>query len=113
MSTVVEEFFGELGRRGYLPSVAKMTGSIRFDLRQDGQVDHWLLVIDQGHIRVSHENAPADCTMRTDAALFEKVVTGQANPLTAYLRGTADATGNTELLVHLRRIFPGPGPTTS
>jgi putative sterol carrier protein len=107
MPTAIEEFFGELGRREYLPTVAKMCGSVRFDLAGDDRVDHWLMVVDHGHIRVSRESAPADCTMRAHVDLFEKVVTGRANAMTAYLRGAADATGNTELLVYLRRIFPG------
>ncbi len=108
MSAAVEEFFGELGRRGHLPELAKTSGSVRFDLTQDGQVDRWLVVIERGNVRVSHENAPADCTLRADAGLIEGIITGGQNTVTAYLRGAADVTGKTELLVHLRRIFPGP-----
>jgi predicted lipid carrier protein YhbT len=113
MSSVVDEFFGELGRRGYLPELAKTSGSVRFDLTRDGQVDHWLVVIERGNVQVSRENAAADCTLRADAGLIEGIVTGRQNTVTAYLRGAADATGNTEMLIHLRRIFPGPPQAAS
>jgi hypothetical protein len=106
----VDEFFGELGRREFLPALAGLSGTIRFDLIRDGEVDHWMLAIERGKVRVSRENAAADCSLRADTGLIESILTGRTNALAAYLRGAVDATGSTEMLVHLRRIFPAAVP---
>jgi predicted lipid carrier protein YhbT len=108
VAATIDEFFDELGRRGYVPALAKQSGSIRFDIIRDGQVDRWLLLIQRGNIRVSKENLAADCTLRADAGLMERIVTGRQNPLSAFLRGAAAATGNPEMLVHMRRLLPAP-----
>ena len=108
MSDAILEFFQELGRRGHEPLLAKVTGSVRFDLVDDGRTDRWLVTVNKGVTAVSHEGGPAACTIRTDRALFERLCRGEENAIAAVLRGALICAGDVELLFAIQRIFPGP-----
>jgi hypothetical protein len=112
VTDVVEEFFDTLARRGFEPVLRQVSGAVRCDLVDGPHTDRWLVLIDRGHVRVSHDDAPADCLVRTDKETFGRIVTGQVNPLVAVLRGWAMFEGNEELILALQRLPPGPtGPT--
>jgi putative sterol carrier protein len=108
MSDDVVEFFQELGRRGRQPLLAKVTGTVRFDLVTNGRTDQWLVAIDRGDAAISHQGGPAECTIRADRALFERLCRGEANAIAAVLRGALVCAGDVELLFAIQRIFPGP-----
>jgi putative sterol carrier protein len=108
MSDDVVEFFEELGRRGHEPLLAKVTGRVRFDLVDGGRTDRWLVAVDKGDITVRHEGGQADCAIRAERALFERLCRGEENAMAAVLRGTLVCTGDVELLYAIQRIFPGP-----
>ena len=102
------EFFGALAERGHVPLLERATGTVRFELAEGKRVDRWLLVVDKGDLAVSRRNARAECTFRTDKALFERIVEGEANATAAVLRGAVIIDGDMELLVQLQKLFPGP-----
>jgi len=108
MSDDVVEFFEELGRRGHEPLLAKVTGRVRFDLVDGGRTDRWLVAVDKGDITVRHEGGQADCAIRAERALFERLCRGEENAMAAVLRGALVCTGDVELLYAIQRIFPGP-----
>jgi len=108
MSEDVVEFFEELGRRGHEPLLAKVTGRVRFDLVDGGRTDRWLVAVDKGDVTVGHEGGQADCTIRAERALFERLCCGEENAMAAVLRGALVCTGDVELLYAIQRIFPGP-----
>jgi predicted lipid carrier protein YhbT len=108
MSDDVVEFFEELGRRGHEPLLAKVTGRVRFDLVDGGRTDRWLVAVDKGDITVRHEGGQADCRIRAERALFERLCRGEENAMAAVLRGALVCTGDVELLYAIQRIFPGP-----
>lgn len=82
---------------------------MRFDLANSkAQVDHWLVAVDRGDVTITQDTAAADCTIRTDKALFERLITGKENAIAATLRGAIVCSGNVELLFAIQRIFPGP-----
>ena len=108
MSDDVVEFFEELGRRGHEPLLAKVTGRVRFDLVEGGRTDRWLVTLDKGDTVVSHKGGPAECTIRAERALFERLCRGEENAMAAVLRGALVCTGDVELLFAIQRIFPGP-----
>jgi putative sterol carrier protein len=108
MSDDVVEFFEELGRRGHEPLLAKVTGRVRFDLVDGGRTDRWLVAVDKGDITVGHEGRQADCSIRAERALFERLCRGEENAMAAVLRGALVCTGDVELLYAIQRIFPGP-----
>ncbi len=108
MSDAILELFQELGRRGHEPLLAKVTGSVRFDLVDDGRTDRWLVAVDKGDIAVSRKGGPADCTIRADRVLFERICRGEENAIAAVLRGALVCAGDVELLFAIQRILPGP-----
>jgi putative sterol carrier protein len=109
MADAVQEFFQELESKGHQPLLAKVKGSVRFDLVEDnGATDHWLVAVDLGDFTIAHGTANANCIMRADKALFEQLISGEENAIAATLRGALICTGNVELLFAIQRIFPGP-----
>jgi putative sterol carrier protein len=109
MADTIEDFFQELEEKGHQPLLAKVQGTVRFDLADaDGATDHWLVAVDHGDFTITHGDGKSDCTMRTDKTLFEKLITGEENAIAATLRGALVCTGNVELLFAMQRIFPGP-----
>jgi SCP-2 sterol transfer family len=108
MSDDVVEFFEEFGRRGQEPLLVKATGRVRFDLVDGGRTDRWLVTLDKGDTVVSHQGGLAECTIRAERVLFERLCRGEENAVAAVLRGALVCTGDVELLFAIQRIFPGP-----
>ena len=109
MADTVEEFFQELADKGHQPLLAKVKGTVRFDLENgNGPTDHWLVAVDHGDFTVTHENTAADCMIQAEKELFERLITGEENAIAATLRGALVCVGNVELLFAVQRIFPGP-----
>jgi putative sterol carrier protein len=104
----VVDFFQELDRRRQEPLLAKVTGRVRFDLVEGARTDRWLVAVDKGDIVVSHTDGPADCTIRAERGLFERLCRGEENAMAAVLRGALVCTGDVELLFAIQRLFPGP-----
>jgi putative sterol carrier protein len=102
------EFFDDLARRGHEPLLGKASGSARFDLRDGKRTERRLLTIDEGNVGVSRRNAAADCVLRADRALFDRIVAGELNFMAAVLRGEVAVGGDPKLLVLLQRLFPRP-----
>ncbi|MDH6466102.1 putative sterol carrier protein [Micromonospora sp. A200] len=108
MSNPTADFFEALGRRGHEPLLADAVGSIRFDLGQDQEVDHWLLVIRRGDVRVSREESAADCVLRGSRTTFDRIVTGRSHIYAAWVRNELRAEGDLRLARFLQRVMPGP-----
>jgi predicted lipid carrier protein YhbT len=108
MSDATEQFFQELGQRGYEPLVAKFSGRVRFDVVDGRRTDRWLVAIDKGDVAVSREGGDGDCAIRADKALFDRLANGEENAMAAVLRGALVCTGDVELLLAIQRVFPGP-----
>jgi putative sterol carrier protein len=113
MTDAAGQFFEELGTRGHEPALEKVRSTLRFDLARDGRTERWLVAVDRGDVAVSKRNAKADCVIRADGALFDRIATGQANILTALLRGAIAVEGDPDALVRFRRLFPGPQESQS
>ena len=107
MSNATDEFFDGLRRRGHEPLLQKATGTMRFDVTDQGKTARWTVAVVKGDISVSRGNGEADCVLRADKQVFEGMVSGEINPMAAVLRGTVDVTGDLELIVLFQRLFPG------
>jgi putative sterol carrier protein len=103
-------FFGELAAREHEPLLRKASGSTRFDIVDGRKTRRWLVSVDGGNIAVASRGTEADCVMRAEKALFEKVVSGRLNAVAAVLRGDLEVEGDWRLLVRMQRLFPGPRP---
>ena len=76
MGDEAAEFFEALARREHEPLLAKVTGTVRFDLVDGERLDRWLVTIDKGVVAVSHDGGTADCTLRAERTLFERLCRG-------------------------------------
>jgi putative sterol carrier protein len=101
------EFFDELDAQPH-PLLARTTGTIRFDVTHGDRTEYWHLTISKGDITVSHEPDDADSIVRVERMLFDDIVCGRANAMSAVLRGEVGVEGDPELLTRFQRMFPGP-----
>jgi putative sterol carrier protein len=109
MTDATTTFFEDLAARGHEPALAKVTGTLRFDLGNGGaRRERWLITITKGDVALSRRNAKADCVVRADRVLFDRIASGRANALAALLRGAIDVEGDRGLLLAFQHTFPGP-----
>lgn len=108
MTSATTELFTSIGRRGHENLLEKVSGTMRFDLENDHTVEHWHLAINQGDVSVTREAQPADCVVRADHGLFERMAMGEENPIAAALRNRISVEGNLRMLVLFGRLLPGP-----
>jgi putative sterol carrier protein len=107
MTDATTRFFEVLGRRRHEPLLARGGGTARFDVTNNGDMEHFLVRIDKGDIQVSREVEPADCVIRTDRDQLGDLVTGKVNAMAELLRGALVIEGDPELLVLVQRLFTG------
>ena len=108
MAASTEAFFDELAERGHEPLLEKVSGSLRFDAVDGKKTERWLVTVAKGDIRVSRQNRRADAEIRLPRTLLDELVRGEANALSALLRGAVDVAGDVSLLVLFQRFLPGP-----
>lgn len=108
MPDATAEFFDGLRQRDYQPALARKSGVVRLDVDDDGRSERWFVAIDDGNVKVSKRNQAADSIVRIDKQLLERIVTGEANAVTAVLRGAATVEGDWNLVLVFQRLFTGP-----
>jgi len=104
----IADFMDGVASRGHEPSLAKATGTVRFEVVDGRRTERWVLTVTRGELAVSRGNAHADVTLRAPRALFEQIFRGKANATAAFLRGALQIDGNVELIVLVQRLLPGP-----
>ena len=109
MANELEEFTAQLGYRGHVRLLAGTSGTVLVELDDDGRTERWYVTVKRGDVSLSKSlpkgvSAPA-CTLRTTAATFKAIRTGQLNLLAAVLRGLLDIEGRVALLVALQGLF--------
>ncbi|PZM92831.1 MAG: sterol-binding protein [Actinobacteria bacterium] len=107
MTSPTTELFTSIGRRGYESLLEKVSGTLRFDLENGHEVEHWHLVINKGDVRVTQTEDPAECVIHADHDFFDKLATGEENTLTALLRNQITVEGDSRLLMLFGRLLPG------
>jgi putative sterol carrier protein len=101
-------FFDALAERGHEPLLRKVSGRTRFEVVDGSRTRRWCVEIDKGDITVQAGSGEADCVIRADRRVFERVVTGRMNGVAAVLRGDIAVEGDWRLLVAIQRLFTGP-----
>jgi putative sterol carrier protein len=102
-----EELLAELSRRKHEPLLHNVSGTLKLDLHRSGRTEQWFLTIRRGDIEVTRRSRKADCRLRVDADLFNKIAAGEANALAAMLRGALAVDGDLELMMLFQRLLPG------
>jgi SCP-2 sterol transfer family len=109
MTDATSAFFHQLEARAHEPALARVTGTLRFDIVQEHpQTARWLVRVKRGEIAVAHENGEADCVVCVDKALFDGIAQGHVNAFAALLRGALKVEGDIALLALFQRLFPEP-----
>lgn len=101
-------FFAELATRDDQPLLRKAMGATRFEIRDGKRMRQWVVRVDKGTIDVAAGRGDAQCVIRVEKTVFDKVVTGRLNAVAAVLRGDIAVEGDWRLLVRIQRLFPGP-----
>lgn len=102
------EFLEGLSRTGHLTMFEQLDGTLRLDLREGSEIDSWMVVVRHGDVEVSHGKQDSDCVITTDRVFFDRIVDGEANALSALLRGMIRIEGSLRLALSLGRALPGP-----
>ena len=97
-----KDFFDSLESRADATKIAGMTNSYLFDIEGEGQ---WLVNVADGAIKVTEGAGEADATIETSAETFEKIVSGEQNPTTAYMTGKLKIKGDMGAAMKLQKIF--------
>lgn len=113
MSEPIEEFFERLTDGVPDRLLRRADGTLRIDLTSGTTTERWFITIGKDAVSVSHRNAKADAVIRTSKDLFEGMVTGNVNAMTAALRGVVSLEGDPSLLVLFQRALPGPPSTAT
>ncbi len=106
--TATSEFFAFVANRSPEPLIRNVTGTIRFDLADGSNTEHWLLTFNKGEVGVANRKAPANSVVRADRAVFDEIAAGTKNAFAAFLRGAVVVEGDMELVVHFFRLLPAP-----
>jgi len=85
------------------PEIREAVAGYRFTL-EDGR--SLLLTLDHGHLSLEEgAGGKADCMLSCSMELFHRILNGEANLLTAFLRSDVRASGNLEVLLRLHRFL--------
>ena len=97
-----KDFFDSLESRGDASKLAGMTNSYLFDIEGEGK---WLVNVADGAISVTEGEGDADATIATSGETFEKIVSGEQNPTTAYMTGKLKIKGDMGAAMKLQKLF--------
>jgi putative sterol carrier protein len=97
-------FFEGLEVRAARANLEGLDHSYRFEIEGEGS---WNVRIRAGRVVVSEgpEDGSADATVRTNAEVFERLVSGRQNPAIAYMRGKVKVDGDLGAVMKLQRLF--------
>jgi putative sterol carrier protein len=96
------EFFDTLPSRVDTSKTAGMNNSYLFDIEGAGT---WKVDVQDGSVSVSEGGGDADVTISTSEETFEKMVSGEQNPTSAYMTGKLKVKGDMGAAMKLQKLF--------
>jgi putative sterol carrier protein len=96
------EFFDTLESRVDTSKTAGMNNSYLFDIDGAGK---WKVDVQDGNVNVSEGEGDADVTISTSEDTFEKMVSGEQNPTSAYMTGKLKVKGDMGAAMKLQKLF--------
>ncbi len=79
-----------------------MNNSYVFEVEGAGT---WLVSVDDGRVSVTEGGGGADCTISATEENFQKMVSGDLNPTTAYMTGKLKIKGDMGAAMKLQKLF--------
>jgi putative sterol carrier protein len=97
-------FFEGLEQRAERAKLDGLDHSYRFEIEGEGS---WNVKIHGGRVVVTEgpDDGSADATVRMNADMFDRLVSGQQNPTTAYMRRKIKVDGDLGAVMKLQRLF--------
>jgi SCP-2 sterol transfer family len=105
MTDPSEAFFDKLRVVGRVPALARVSGTLRVDLADGRRTEKTQITVHRGQVTVGPPVGRADCMVAAHRRVWDALVTGEAQPLTAFLRGALAAAGDPGMLVTMRRLL--------
>jgi putative sterol carrier protein len=100
--TGVREFFDGLEARADSSKTAGMNNSYLFDIEGAGK---WTVRVEDGKVNVTEGGEDADAVITTTEETFEKIVSGEQNPTSAYMTGKLKVKGDMGAAMKLQKLF--------
>jgi putative sterol carrier protein len=98
----VQEFFEGLPSRVTPERIEGMNNTYVFEIEGAGT---WTVAIADGAVQVSQGAGDADTTFSASEESFEKIVSGEQNPTTAYMTGKLKIKGDMGAAMTLQKLF--------
>ena len=103
MAQSVSEFFEGLPSRADPDKIAGVNNTYRFDIEDAGS---WTVDVQDGKVDVAQDgDAEPDVTITTSEENFQKLVSGELNPTTAYMTGKLKIKGDMGAAMKLQKLF--------
>jgi putative sterol carrier protein len=102
MAGTVQEFFETLPSRADTSKTAGMNNSYGFDIEGAGQ---WTVKVTDGAVTVAEGMEEADVTISASQEVFEKIISGEQNPTSAYMTGKLKLKGDMGAAMKLQKLF--------
>jgi putative sterol carrier protein len=96
------EFFDTLETRVDASKTTGMNNSFLFDIDGAGQ---WKVDVQDGSVNVTEGGGDADVTITTSEETFDKLVSGEQNPTSAYMTGKLKVKGDMGAAMKLQKLF--------
>ena len=100
--TGVKEFFETLETRADASKTEGMTNSYLFDIEGAGK---WTVRVEDGKVSVAEGGEDADAVISTSDETFEKIISGDQNPTSAYMTGKLKVKGDMGAAMKLQKLF--------
>jgi putative sterol carrier protein len=97
-----KDFFDSLESRADASKLAGMSNSYLFEIENEGE---WLVTVADGHLSVAQGGGEADATITASGETFDKIVSGEQNPTTAYMTGKLKIKGDLGAAMKLQKLF--------
>jgi putative sterol carrier protein len=97
-----KEFFDSLEGRADTSRTAGMTNSYLFDIEGAGK---WTVSVDDGKVSVKEGGEDADAVITASEETFEKIISGEQNPTSAYMTGKLKVKGDMGAAMKLQKLF--------
>ena len=98
----MREFFEGLPSRVDASKTAGMSNSYLFDIEGAGT---WKVDVNDGKVDVSEGGDGADVTIASSEETFERIVSGDLNPTSAYMTGKIKIKGDMGAAMKLQKLF--------
>jgi putative sterol carrier protein len=96
------EFFESLESRVDESKTAGMTATYLFEIDGAGT---WTVDVNDGKLSVTEGGNNADATISASEENFEKMISGDLNPTTAYMTGKLKVKGDMSAAMKLQKFF--------